>query len=454
MQFTIHKSNNSNIKPKVSIILLDWSVRERFQALEWLPRQNVPREDYELIWIELYDRLAPEALEIADVVITCHQRGQYHKHVGYNIGLLQAKGQIITVCDSDAVFPPDFVASVINSFQLTEKTEPLPLVLMHFQWRTAHLYPDELSDVSQLSQYQWHDLWPNVGACMSVRRIDAIRFGGFDEHASYRGYMCGPYDLGWRLVNAGIPEVWHDPGVALWHFAHPDPIATFGQHFSWKLWREITHPHIKGHALTAVEAFSTGRLLPRQENPKVRQYRLAARRIGTPFEEEYAWVDPTQFSTLAQFKLNIFRILSEIPYFKRIYYQLGLPARIRWQFKKHKDRIISQPTISYASLPRLIKNYRNFNIVHYENNYYALNRALGEVDLTRLEAICLSEYQANGQCVVGDALIKVQKLVDDLSHPTASSKGVQLLASFTNKLVSPSMYNLIREHWHSLKTKN
>ena len=43
---------------------------------------------------------------------------------------------------------------------------------------------------------------------MTVRKADAIRFGGFDEHADYRGYLCGPYELGWRLVNAGLPEVY------------------------------------------------------------------------------------------------------------------------------------------------------------------------------------------------------------------------------------------------------
>ena len=40
---------------KLSIILLDWSVREYFQALHFLRKQSVPRDQYELIWVELYD---------------------------------------------------------------------------------------------------------------------------------------------------------------------------------------------------------------------------------------------------------------------------------------------------------------------------------------------------------------------------------------------------------------
>ncbi len=177
----------------------------------------------------------------------------YHKHVGYNVGLLHSKGQLITICDSDAVFPPDFISSIINAFNLNGPNGPISIVLVHHERRTSEEYPIGLSNIVGLRQYSWYDLLPNVGACMSIRKIDAIRFGGFDEHWSFRGHLCGPYDLGWRVVNAGIPEIWYDESVTLWHFAHP--------HSGWskyeKKWNEIVYPHVDWHALTAVEAFST-----------------------------------------------------------------------------------------------------------------------------------------------------------------------------------------------------
>jgi hypothetical protein len=301
----IHKEHHSKTKPAISIILLDWSVRERFQALDWLSKQDVSRDQYELIWIELYDRVVSEAMDKADVVIACGQEGMYHKHLAYNIGLLRARGKVITICDSDAIFPSNFVSSVINSFELDTEDEPRPLVLMHYEWRTRELHPAQLNSIDELSEYQWADLWPNVGACMSVATRDAVRFGGFDEHPSYRGYMCGPYDLGWRLVNAGIPEIWHDASVALWHFSHPDPPGTFDQQFSLKLWKENTYPHIEGHALTAVEAFSTGRILPLTENPEIYRLRLARRQIGTKYEEGYAHTLPRGISKLQRAKLKV-----------------------------------------------------------------------------------------------------------------------------------------------------
>jgi len=283
----IHKFNTRPTTPDVSIILLDWSCRERFHTLTWLSRQNVPRESYELIWVELHDRVVPTAMDACDVVITCGQRGIYHKHKGYNIGLLHSRGRLVTICDSDAIFPETFVESITRSFDPHGVGQDRPLVLMHYEWRSLANYPDDLTDLSQLSNYEWMDLWPNAGACMTVRRKDAIGFGGFDEHRSYRGYMCGPYDLGWRMMNADVPEIWHDPSVALWHFAHPDPYATSGDKFSWKLWKEIRHPHVNGHALMAVEAFSTGRLLPRKERPEIFAKRMNDRLIGSDLEKPY-----------------------------------------------------------------------------------------------------------------------------------------------------------------------
>jgi hypothetical protein len=290
---TVHKRKTANSRPLVSIILLDWTCRERFQALEWLPKQTVPRDQYELIWIELFNRVVPAAMENADIVITCNQKGTYHKHEGYNAGVLEAQGEVVTVCDSDAVFPPNFIESIIDTFQ-AGKGQTKSMVLMHHEWRSKSEYPDDLKTFDQLSNYKWQNSWPNVGACLSVQRADAIRFGGFDEHHSFRGYICGPYELGWRLVNAGLPEIWYDDNsVALWHFAHPRtsyPIAPRRQ-FSidgLKRFFEVKYPHFDYHAMTAVEAFSAGRLLPLRENPEIHRLRMSQRQIGSAFERNYS----------------------------------------------------------------------------------------------------------------------------------------------------------------------
>ncbi len=320
----VHKYNPSSA-PKVSVILLDWSVRKRFDSLDWLSKQNIPRNQYELIWVETYHRVIPEVMEKADVIITCGQKGLYHKHVGLNAGILHARGQIVTNCDSDAVYPPNFIESIIHMFYPKKTIEPQSLILMHYEWRTHETYPESLSDIKDLSNYSWKGgLWPNVGACMSVRKIDAIRYGGWDEHNSYRGYMAGA-DLTWRLINAGLPEIWHDQSVALWHFAHPQP-NTVGADFSLKRWFEIAYPHVDLMPLTAVEAFSSGRILPLQENPEIHQLRMKLRQIGSQYEERFATMYPlVGLSKWKYFKMYVSIVINEA--IKRFMYSQFLIMR-------------------------------------------------------------------------------------------------------------------------------
>ena len=306
MAVVVHKTNTRAADPLVSIVLLDWECRERFHTLEWLNRQDVPREQYEIIWVELHNRVLPEAMQQADVVLTCGQKGLYHKHKGYNVGLLQARGAITVVCDSDAVYPPGFVGSVVSAFRDPENFSLRPLVLMYHQRRTDSFFPDDFNDIRQLQDYRWRPLLPNVAApAACVRTVDAVRFGGFDEDRSLQGYLCGPYELTWRLVNAGLPEIWHDESMATWHFNHPEPLGLNAGMFSWKRWREVRYPHVDHHALTAVDAFSSGRLLPLTENPEVHRRRMALRRIGTPFEEKYACMTGAEgFGSLQLLRLH------------------------------------------------------------------------------------------------------------------------------------------------------
>jgi glycosyltransferase involved in cell wall biosynthesis len=268
---------------KVSVILLDWPCHKSSNALDSLSRQNIPRDQYELVLVEFYGRMVPEEMEKTDVVISCGQDGLYHKHVGYNVGLLHTKGQVIAICDNDAVFPSDFVASIIASFNLNFSNKPSSIVLIHDQQRTSEQYPKGPSDSDELQQYSWINSWSNVGACMSVRKIDAIRFGGFDEHVCFLGYFGGFYDLGRRLVNASISEVRHDWSTTLRYLAHPYLPASFDQSFSWKLWHTVAYPTIE-HQRTSFE----GRLLPFKENPGVHKLRMSLRRIGTVYKERHA----------------------------------------------------------------------------------------------------------------------------------------------------------------------
>ena len=169
---TVQKNRELPASPKVSVILLDWSWRDNFQEIDSLSEQNVPREQYEIIWVELYNRVMPEVMEKADVVLTCERKGIYHKHIGYNAGILQARGQVIVICDSQGNFRSDFIASVIDSFGLNSDNQPHRIVINQ-----------------------------EKSGCISLRKIEAIRIGGFDEHYSFEGHMGSIHTIVARLKN-------------------------------------------------------------------------------------------------------------------------------------------------------------------------------------------------------------------------------------------------------------
>lgn len=335
-KIVLHKKNTRPKDPLVSVILLDWSVRERFYALDWLSKQDAPRENYELIWVELYNRVVPEAMEKADVVITCGQKDIYCKHKGLNIGYLHARGQIVTNCDSDAVFPPNLITSIIKSYNSDNSNELKPLILMHDEFRNNKItYPDGVSDIEEIKKYPWLPLWKNAGACTSFRKIDAVRFGGWDEHRTFRGLSAGE-DLPWRLINAGILPKWHDDSVALYHFAHPHPKLNKIFSYSFKMWQEMKYPYFEGHPLLAVEAFTTGRLLPLKENMEIHKLRLFTR--DKDLKEEYKTgkgVDILGFTIYQKFKiyLNFYKDKTTILIREFLYIPLLKPLKKRLRNK-------------------------------------------------------------------------------------------------------------------------
>ena len=87
---SIKQSNRS--QPKVSLILLDWSVRESFHLLDYLSRQDIDRDLFEVIIIEYYSRVSDairpfEAQVDSWLLLEMPEDCYYHKHLMYNAGI-------------------------------------------------------------------------------------------------------------------------------------------------------------------------------------------------------------------------------------------------------------------------------------------------------------------------------------------------------------------------------
>src|SRR5579859_5048744 len=204
--------NGNSGKPKISVILIDWGVRESFHCLEYLNRQTIDRRDYELIWLEFYDR-KPAGLQqmvssgnrVLDkwFVLGYPDDVIFHKHRVYNAGILAAAGSVCVICDSDAIFQPTFIESLIRAF---EETPRAVIHLDEVRNDDHRFYPfnnPTIEDILGPGIVNWngtttnslvsHDVihGANYGACMAARRSDLLAVGGADEHLDYLGYICG-----------------------------------------------------------------------------------------------------------------------------------------------------------------------------------------------------------------------------------------------------------------------
>ena len=286
--------NKNCLTPKVSIILLDWSCRESFHSIDYLNKQTIPREQYEIIWIEYYGRI-PEDLKskvkksngssekpLLDkwIVMAMPDDIYYHKHLMYNAGIIVGKGDIICICDSDAVFSPTFVESVIKEFK---KSPDIVLHLDEVRNIDKKFYPFNYPSIDKIlgsGVINWNKSKSmttglldkddylhsrNYGACFCARKTDLIAIGGADEHMDYLGHICGPYELTFRLINYGLKEIW------------------LSNEFIYHTW----HPGTDGHSnyaglsdgrnmsLIALDTLNSSRVMPLLENNVIGKMRLS-----------------------------------------------------------------------------------------------------------------------------------------------------------------------------------
>jgi Glycosyl transferase family 2 len=264
--------------PRLSLILLDWSVRESFHLLHYLRHQSIDRDQFEVIFIEYYSRIAEPLKQFADqldtwVLLEMPETCIYHKHLMYNCGLALAHGDVVVLCDSDAMVMDSFVETILGHFK---DRQQIVLHLDQFRNTRRDLYPfkypsfDEVlgdgcaNNVDGKTAGIVDRIDPlhsrNYGACMCARRADLIAIGGADEHIDYLGHICGPYEMTFRLLNKGFKEIW-DETEYLYHTWHPGQAGV----------DNYQGPH-DGRQLssTALTALMTGRVFPLVENEVIR----------------------------------------------------------------------------------------------------------------------------------------------------------------------------------------
>lgn len=242
---------------KLSIVLPDASFREMFHTPIYLNRQNANRKDYEVIWMELYDKENPILKEYKDkgildkYIILKQPISQYYKWPSLlNEAILQSEGDILCIMDGDAICSPNFVSSIISSFEFKNIILYIDEVRHapgEWCWPIVREWDRIVQDRRYVNWHNWDNdrstgvseligrygntfldinniiatiTHKNYGACFSALKRDLVMVGGFEEHEGFNGAYTGSWEAGWRLLPFGFKEYWH-PVEFLVHPYHP-----------------------------------------------------------------------------------------------------------------------------------------------------------------------------------------------------------------------------------------
>lgn len=438
---------NNTIKPIVSIVLLDWSCRESIHSIRYLNQQTVARDTYEIIWIEYYSRKSPQ---IADEIIDCKIKLKpspidqwiilglpdnicYHKHLMYNVGIVKGRGDIIVICDSDAIFPPTFVEAIKEAFR---ENNNIVLHLDEVRNNNRKFYPfcyPTIKEVLGEGCINWKDGKTtglqdktgfihsrNYGACFAAKRNDLIAIGGADEHLDYVGHVCGPYEMTFRMINLGIRELWHESEFIYhtWHHGQAGDKNYVGPHDG----RLIS--------TTALQALSSGRVMPLVENEAIRLLRKGEKFTENILHKKLvneSYAERLHFDRIEKdsniriwYNHDFIRDYKEcniIKYRGKFY---GTPKFLKFNdLAKEKDNPIilmaDSPEAVMKSIdkhnslwfsPQIVESYKEFNIVRYGNRIYGIPQTL--VGFNLLDA----EERLSITHLTGDSVRRVKKLIN------------------------------------------
>ncbi len=215
--------NNPTPRPKISIVMVDGSFRERYDSIDFMARQDFPAEDYELIWVEYFDGIHPDLQSRIDSAsrgrrfraITLGRSGAYHSSYCFNRGIAEARGELVVIPDADVIAEPGFLSAVWRDHQSSDR-----LVTYYHRYnepKDAHhdtVELDHLRSVCELTNPSNH------GACLSVRRKWLTEINGYEQSPIFAtGFHANDKDVYARLCSLGLMVRWN-PEVKLFHPRH------------------------------------------------------------------------------------------------------------------------------------------------------------------------------------------------------------------------------------------
>lgn len=237
------KKDYSTSPRKVSIIILSClNLPYESLPLESLLTQNISRDRYEVICVALTPFCWHNKKFFADnsdVYIEMNhagdiRNGTFHRHKGFNLGLLAARGDIVCFCHGCMIFPSNFVRKTIEA--ITDDN----YAITYREFVASSANPEN----ARLTGMRWEPD-PDLH-CVSVSRTTALSANGFNEDDAYFGLVGGPHEILHRLIESGI-ESKRVAGIAI-RRAHT-PFANGVKNIKARQTQTFkSNPHFKRHA--------------------------------------------------------------------------------------------------------------------------------------------------------------------------------------------------------------
>ncbi len=218
---------NTGPRPKISVVMVDGSFRERYDSIDFMARQDLPPEDYELIWVEYYSDIHPDLQHRIDTLsgsrraprnfraIALGRSGTYHSSYCFNRGISEARGDLVVIPDADVIAEPGFLSAVWEDHQASDR-----LVTYYHRYNEPSekhidtISLDHLRGVCELTNPSNH------GACLSVRRKWLTKINGYEQSPIFAtGFHANDKDVYARLCSLGLMVRWN-PDVRLFHPWH------------------------------------------------------------------------------------------------------------------------------------------------------------------------------------------------------------------------------------------
>jgi hypothetical protein len=201
---------------KVSIVMIDGGFRENTFGVEYFSKQRFPEDEYEIIWVDYYDRVNPRVAANPKVtVMTLNKSGIYHSSYCFNRGIREARGELIVIPDADQIVPWDFISRV---WDLHREYDEL----------VAYGYRHDEAERGALQSFDFDELERkcvlknpvNYGGCLTVRKKWLVKVNGYEQHPLFRtGNHANGLDMYTRFKNLGLAIRW-EPTLKLYHPWH------------------------------------------------------------------------------------------------------------------------------------------------------------------------------------------------------------------------------------------